>query len=94
MFKLLKDFSITDLLKVNDTNNEIISYLNKINTPFEELEDQELFDKLAQIIDEGKVIGWFNGPMEFGPRALGARSIIADPRRPDVIHHINKLVKN
>jgi len=49
------------------SNEEIISYLNNINAPFLSLEDQELFEKLAQILNEGKVIGWFNGPMEFGP---------------------------
>ena len=62
------------------SNQEIIDYLEGINAPFQSLEDPELFEKLAQILDEGKVIGWFNGPMEFGPRALGGRSIIGDPR--------------
>ena len=75
------------------SNKEIISYLNKINAPFEELEDQELFEKLAQILDEGKVIGWFNGPMEFGPRALGGRSIIGDPRNQEMQSLMNLKIK-
>ena len=61
------------------SNKEITTYLEKINSSFLELEDKELFEKLAEIIDDGKVVGWFNGPMEFGPRALGARSIIETP---------------
>lgn len=47
----------------------------------------------AERLAEGKVIGWFQGRMEFGPRALGARSIIADPRRPEMRDRINALVK-
>ena len=75
------------------SNEEIISYLNKINAPFEKLEDHELFEKLAHILDEGKVIGWFNGPMEFGPRALGARSIIGDPRNQEMQSVMNQKIK-
>jgi len=47
----------------------------------------------AERLADGKVIGWFQGRMEFGPRALGARSIIADPRRPEMRDRINELVK-
>ena len=62
------------------TNNEIIDYLKRIKAPFHKFQDEDLFKKLAIYLDAGKVIGWFNGPMEFGPRALGGRSIIGDPR--------------
>tara|TARA_B100000242_G_scaffold292230_1_gene267192 strand:+ start:108 stop:1964 length:1857 start_codon:yes stop_codon:yes gene_type:complete len=75
------------------TNSEICNYLNKINAPFETIKDSELFDNLAEMIDEGKVIGWFNGPMEFGPRALGARSIIADPRNKEMQSVMNLKIK-
>ncbi len=75
------------------TNSEICNYLNKINAPFETIKDSELFDNLAELIDEGKVIGWFNGPMEFGPRALGARSIIADPRNKEMQSVMNLKIK-
>ncbi|MBF0262702.1 MAG: carbamoyltransferase, partial [Magnetococcales bacterium] len=54
---------------------------------------EELFDRVAEAMDNGKVIGWFQGRMEFGPRALGGRSILADPRSPLMRDHINALVK-
>ena len=75
------------------TNEEIATYLKKINSSFTELEDKELFEKLAEIIDDGKVVGWFNGPMEFGPRALGARSIIGDPRSKEMQSMMNLKIK-
>ena len=75
------------------TNEDIISYLKKIKAPFTIMEDEELFEKLAQNLDEGKVVGWFNGPMEFGPRALGGRSIIGDPRHPNMQSIMNLKIK-
>ena len=75
------------------SNSEIVSYLNKINAPFQSLEDKHLFEKLAHILEEGKVIGWFNGPMEFGPRALGGRSIIGDPRNQNMQSVMNLKIK-
>jgi len=53
----------------------------------------ELADRAAEWLDDGAVLGWFQGRMEFGPRALGNRSILADPRRGDMRDHINALVK-
>jgi carbamoyltransferase len=47
----------------------------------------------AQLIERGEVVGWFQGRMEYGPRALGNRSILADPRRPEMRSLINKKVK-
>ena len=75
------------------SNKEIVSYLNKINAPFEELEDKELFEKVAQFLDEGLVVGWFNGAMEFGPRALGGRSIIGDARNKSMQSVMNLKIK-
>tara|TARA_Y100001968_G_scaffold113063_1_gene102442 strand:+ start:6 stop:1385 length:1380 start_codon:yes stop_codon:yes gene_type:complete len=75
------------------SNKEIKDYLNNINVPFQTIEDQKLFEKLAQLLDEGKVIGWFNGPMEFGPRALGGRSIIGDPRNQEMQSVMNLKIK-
>ena len=75
------------------SNDEIIKYLKHINAPFQNLEDKELFEKLAQFLDEGRVIGWFNGAMEFGPRALGGRSIIADPRNKEMQSVMNLKIK-
>ena len=58
------------------SNEDVKKYLDKIKVPYEELNEKKLFGKVAEIIDQGKVVGWFNGAMEFGPRALGGRSII------------------
>ena len=49
--------------------------------------------KDALMLDKGKVIGWFNGPMEFGPRALGGRSIIGDPRNQKMQSIMNLKIK-
>jgi carbamoyltransferase len=55
--------------------------------------EKEIEKKVAHLIAEGKIVGWFQGRMEFGPRALGSRSIIADPRRPDMKDRVNEAVK-
>ena len=55
--------------------------------------DDELFKTASRYISEGKVIGWFQDKMEFGPRALGNRSILADPRNPNMKDIINKKIK-
>ncbi len=80
-------------LGCNFSNEEIINYLNTINAPFQTLEDDDLFEKLAHILEKGKVVGWFNGPMEFGPRALGGRSIIGDPRNQEMQSVMNLKIK-
>jgi carbamoyltransferase len=53
----------------------------------------ELVAEIAKRIDEGQIVAWFQGRMEFGPRALGSRSILADPRDPEMRDRINALVK-
>lgn len=75
------------------SNEEIKAYLNQVGAPFHSLNDEQLFEKLAELLDAGKVIGWFNGPMEFGPRALGARSIIGDPRNREMQSIMNLKIK-
>jgi carbamoyltransferase len=57
------------------------------------LQPEKLINEAAQRLSRGKVIGWFQGRMEYGPRALGARSILADPRDPDMRDKINAMVK-
>lgn len=52
-----------------------------------------LLDVAAEYLKQGKIIAWFQGRAEFGPRALGARSILADPRHPDMRNRLNELVK-
>ena len=74
-------------------NAEIITYLNRINAPFHTYDDPKLFELLANELDKGHVIGWFNGRMEFGPRSLGARSIIGDPRNQKMQSVMNLKIK-
>ncbi|MEB3235578.1 MAG: carbamoyltransferase [Cyanobacteriota bacterium] len=75
------------------SNADICSYLDGIGAPYHQLEDPALFERLAELLDHGKVIGWFNGPMEFGPRALGGRSIIGDPRNTQMQSVMNLKIK-
>ena len=80
------------------TNKEIFKCLNdqyyKKKIEYKFIEDQTKLMKLvAQLISQGNVIGWFQGKMEFGPRALGNRSILADPRNPQMKDIINLKVK-
>ncbi|NBB95902.1 MAG: hypothetical protein GVY16_09215 [Planctomycetes bacterium] len=56
-------------------------------------DDDDLADRVAGMLADGQVIGWLNGRFEWGPRALGARSIIADPTRPDMQDRINEKIK-
>jgi len=62
--------------------------------PFRELPEAEIASSTASLIADGKIVGWFQGRMEFGPRALGGRSILADPRRPDMKDVLNARVKH
>ncbi len=75
------------------SNEEIINYLDAIGAPYTRLDDSELLPQIAALIDDEKVIGWFSGRMEFGPRALGARSIIGDPRSPKMQSAMNLKIK-
>ena len=75
------------------SNNEIKTFLKKRNYPFRKLSDRELPIKIADLIGDGKVIGWFQGRMEFGPRALGSRTIIADPRSKNMQKKLNLKIK-
>ena len=61
--------------------------------PFETLPDDDLLARVARLIADGGIVGWFQGRMEFGPRALGNRSFLADPRRSDMRELLNKKVK-
>jgi carbamoyltransferase len=58
------------------------------------LDDADLYREVARAIAAGKVVGWFQGRMEFGPRALGNRSIVADPRRADMKDILNQRIKH
>src|SRR5206468_5460599 len=62
---------------------EIERELNAGGLDYERLDEGQLIDRTARELADGKIVGWFQGRMEFGPRALGGRSILADPRRKD-----------
>ena len=66
--------------------------LKNIGAKYKELEDENLIDKSAESY-QMKSIGWFQGRMEFGPRALGARSILGDPRSTEMQKNLNLKVK-
>lgn len=67
--------------------------LKKLGAVYQVMEDQNMYEKLAELLDDGKVIGWFQGRMEFGPRALGGRSIIGDPRSSQMQSVMNLKIK-
>ena len=75
------------------SNNEIELKLNECGAVFKKLSDEELIEEVATALTNEKAIGWMQGRMEFGPRALGARSIIADPRSPNMQKQLNLKVK-
>lgn len=73
---------------------ELKSFIQKNNIKADFIEnDNELLERTAGAITEGKVIGWFQGKFEWGPRALGNRSILADPRRADMKDIVNTKIK-
>ncbi len=74
------------------TPSQIEKALRRANLPFQRLE--RAVQTAARCIAEGKVVGWFQGRMEFGPRALGNRSILADPRHADMKDILNRRVKH
>jgi len=75
------------------SDTDIRTYLDSINAPYEYLPDDELLPKLAQILSDENVVGWFHGRMEFGPRALGGRSILGDPRSTKMQSVMNLKIK-
>jgi carbamoyltransferase len=81
------------LLGPSYTTEQIELFLAKQEAPYVRLSDGELFERVADELAAGKVIGWFQGRMEFGPRALGARSILGDPRNPRMQSIMNLKIK-
>lgn len=75
------------------SNEEISKFLQQQDISHEVLEDDALYDSVTESLIAGGVVGWFAGRAEFGPRALGGRSILADPRRKDARDIINSKIK-
>ena len=74
-------------------NEQIEAFLHQTKAPYRRIDDAALFEDLAARLAEGAVIGWFQGRMEFGPRALGGRSIIGDPRSRSMQSVMNLKIK-
>lgn len=75
-------------------SSEILAFLHRYEYPYERITNlEERVEKIAQVIADGKVVGYFSGRMEFGPRALGARSILGDPRRKETQSLMNMKIK-
>jgi len=82
------------LLGPEFNNDEIRAALDALGASYERFDAAEVIARAAALLAEGKVIGWFQGRMEFGPRALGARSILGDPRRPEMQSVMNLKIKH
>jgi len=75
------------------TDEEVLKELENAGCSWQYVNDEELVHKTAEAICQGQIVGWFQGRMEFGPRALGNRSILADPRRGDMKDILNSRIK-
>lgn len=88
------DFQKGSLLGPKYSDDEILSTLNKFNAKYKKYDNEEEVCKIvAKYISEGKSIGHFAGRMEYGPRALGNRSILADPRNREMQKNLNLAIK-
>ena len=89
----VKDSQKGSLLGPSFTATAIRDFLDKNDYKYTQLDEAELIRTVARLIADGKVIGWFDGKMEFGPRALGSRSIIGDARSPKMQSVMNLKIK-
>ena len=89
----VKDLQTGSYLGPSFSKDAIREYLTRENVPFTELSDEEIPNRIADLIAQENVIGWFQSRMEFGPRALGARSIIGDARSPKMQETMNLKIK-
>lgn len=81
------------LLGPSYSDDEIRRFLDRKGIPYQRLDPDTLVTKVAAALTTGKIVGWFQGRMEFGPRALGARSILGDPRDPRMQSTMNLKIK-
>lgn len=88
-----KSLQKTSYLGPEFGNKHVLEYLKNKAIPYTELSDEELPEKIADLIADQKVVGWFQGRMEFGPRALGGRSIIGDARSQKMQEIMNMKIK-
>jgi carbamoyltransferase len=76
------------------TNDEIRSFLETYKIPYKKYEREELLKNTAKLISEQNIVGWYQGRVEWGPRALGNRSILADPRNAKMKDILNEKIKH
>ena len=76
------------------TDEIIRQFLDSKNISYKNFDRQPLLEKTANLISEGKIVGWYQGKMEWGPRALGNRSILADPRKAEMKNILNEKIKH
>jgi carbamoyltransferase len=88
-----KDFQKGSYLGPSFENGYLETFMKSQRIPYTELRDEEIPDRIADLVADEKVIGWFQGRMEFGPRALGSRSIIGDARSPEMQTTMNLKIK-
>ncbi len=88
-----KDLQKASLLGPSFTEPEVKEALGEFSAKFTQVDDDALFSQVAQTLADGKVVGWFQGRMEFGPRALGNRSILGDPRSEEMQTKMNLKIK-
>lgn len=88
-----KDFQKASLLGPEFSSEEVLEDLTSCGAVFKQLNEDELMSKVADLLAQDKVIGWFQGRMEFGPRALGNRSIIGDARSKTMQSKMNLKIK-
>lgn len=75
------------------SDDSVAVLLRELGAVFDVVELESLVHRTAKLLAKGKVVGWFQGRMEFGPRALGGRSILGDPRNPDMVKRMNTKIK-
>jgi carbamoyltransferase len=75
------------------SEKDVTTVLEQVGAVYERFEDGLLFERVADFLSQGKIVGWFQGRMEFGPRALGSRSILGDPRNPKMQSVMNLKIK-
>jgi len=81
------------LLGPSFSNEAVRQALESSGIPYQDCDEESLLKHTVEILDSGGVVGWFQGRMEFGPRALGARSILGDPRNPGMQSRMNLKIK-
>ena len=89
-----KRYPLKEMFLGDEHSNQAIEvYLRKNNIAYRKVSDTVLYEETTKALIQGKVIGWFEGREEFGPRALGHRSILADPKKPNMKDIVNSKIK-